>query len=179
MLALYPRQLRLPLRWPGTDPFALVPPRGTAGDGASAADGSLRTLCPPSTIRRRNPRLQGDIGMGAALGWFLSQGYRVALPLGESQPWDLIVEDHEGRVLRVQVKTTTHRSPYGRYVVTLATRGGNQSWNRVARKFDANVVELLFVLTDDGDRYLIPTHVIGACTALSLGPMSQYRLERG
>ncbi len=92
-----------------------------------------------TTIRRRNPRHQGDIGVGAAIAYFMSIGWRIAIPLGESQPWDLIVEDPEGGgPQRVQVKTTTHRNPRGTFVVMLRTCGGNQSWNRVVRKFDCD-----------------------------------------
>jgi hypothetical protein len=78
------------------------------------------------TIRRDNPRKQGDIGVGAAIAWFMANGYCVLMPLSESQPYDLVVDDGE-RLQRVQVKTTTAKSPYGRYVVSLQTAGGNQS----------------------------------------------------
>jgi hypothetical protein len=58
------------------------------------------------TIRRANPCLQGRIGLGAAIAWFCEAGYEVAIPLNDSQPYDLVVEDAEGRLLKVQVKTT-------------------------------------------------------------------------
>ena len=80
------------------------------------------------TIRRTNPRLQGLIGLGAAIDWFTRNGYFVAIPLNDSQPWDLIVEDTAGVVSRVQVKTTTSRSPAGNFVASLQTTGGNQSF---------------------------------------------------
>ena len=160
MLATLPRQLRLPL--PDLRRPRPVPPPLPAG-----------------TIRRTNPRLQGDIGMGAALGWFLSQGYRVALPLGESQPWDLIVEDAEGRVLRVQVKTATHRNSRGRFVVQLKTCGGNRSWTGTVRLFDPDAVEMLFILTDAGEQYLFPTSAVAARSQLSLGAATEpFRLDR-
>lgn len=130
------------------------------------------------TIRRRNPRHQGDIGVAAAIAYLASEGYRVAVPLGESQPWDLIVDRDGEPAQRVQVKTTTHRSPYGVFVAQLQTRGGNRSWNGVSRDFDPRVVEWLFVLTDDLDCYFIPAERITARTALNLGTkMQRFRVE--
>lgn len=35
------------------------------------------------SIRRDNPREQGTIGVAAAIRWFISNGYTVALPIGE------------------------------------------------------------------------------------------------
>lgn len=131
----------------------------------------------PDTIRRDNPRIQGNIGMAAALGYFVAHRYDVALPIGESQPWDLIVQARDvddPRPERVQVKTTTFRSPYGIYVVQLKTCGGNQTWTGLVRHFDPKAVEWLYVLTDDYDHYLIPSEVIRATTTLSLGR----RMER-
>ena len=123
----------------------------------------------PTTIRRQNPRRQGDVGVGAAIAWFMERGYRVAVPLGESQPWDLAVEHPEvSGIQRVQVKTTTHRNRRGVFAVRLATSGGNRTWQGVARRFDLTSVELLFVLTDDGARYVIPTHGLQAEVELTL-----------
>ena len=85
------------------------------------------------TIRRTNPRLQGLIGLAAAIDWFTRTGYFVAIPLNDSQPWDLVVEDSLGVVSRVQVKTTTFRSPSGNYVASLETAGGTRALPRASR----------------------------------------------
>jgi hypothetical protein len=120
------------------------------------------------TIRRGNPREQGAIGLGAAISWFLSQGYHVSVPVAEIQRYDLVVGDDDG-LKRVEVKTTTHKKR-GKYVVVIRTCGGNQSWNGIVKKFDPDEVELLFVLTDDGSQYVIPTEHVQARTMLTLGP---------
>lgn len=73
------------------------------------------------------PRLQGDIGELSAMGWLVGQGAKVFLPLGHSPDVDLVADLH-GRLVRVQVKTS-NCIQHGRYCVTLATRGGNQSWS--------------------------------------------------
>lgn len=119
------------------------------------------------TIRRANPRKQGDIGVGAAIAWFMGHGYDVCVPLSESQPYDLVVDDGE-RLQRVQVKTTTAKSPYGRYHVELRTLGGNQSYHTV-KHFDSSRIDLLFVLTDEGDRYVIPAESLTTRSGINLG----------
>jgi hypothetical protein len=131
------------------------------------------------TIRRRNPRHQGDIGVAAAIAYLASEGYRIAVPLGESQPWDLVVDRDGEPAQRVQVKTTTRRVPSsGIFAVRLATGGGNQSWNRIARTFDPAVVEWLFVLTDDRECYFIPADQVRSLYQLNLGKhMDRFRVE--
>jgi hypothetical protein len=118
------------------------------------------------TIWRANPRQQGLIGLTDAIAWFGRQGWSVCLPLIDSQPYDLIVDDG-GRLHRVQVKTTTQRSSTGHYRVQLCTRGGNRSFH-TTKYFDPTSCDLLYVLTDDGSRYVIPTGAIEPRTALVL-----------
>jgi hypothetical protein len=106
------------------------------------------------TIRRANPRLQGLVGLGAAIAHFCEEGWAVSLPLNDSQAYDLIVDDG-AQLLRVQVKTTTFRNPAGNYVCRLETAGGNQSFH-TRKPFDHASSDLLFILTDGGAVYLIP-----------------------
>jgi hypothetical protein len=119
------------------------------------------------TIRRANPRIQGRIGLGAAIAWFCKEGYEVAIPLNDSQPYDLIVEDVRGRLLKVQVKTTTARNSAGNYVVALRTVGGNQSFS-TAKPFDHASSDLLFVLTDAEEIYLIPCRDFSNTNSIAL-----------
>ncbi len=134
----------------------------------------LRTV-DSMTIRRKNPRLQGLIGLGAAIDWFTRHGYFVAIPLNDSQPWDLIVEDTAGTVSRVQVKTTTQRVRNGRFLVMLETAGGNQSFS-TRKPFDNRRSDVLFVLTDDAGIYVIPCAEITTTRSLTLsGKYEQYR----
>jgi cyclic-di-GMP-binding protein len=131
------------------------------------------------TIRNRNPRLQGLVGLGAAIDWFTRHGYFVAIPLNDSQPWDLVVEDAAGVLSRVQVKTTTHRKPNGNYGVRLETAGGNQSFH-TRKPFDNARAELLFVLTDSGGIYIIPCRDITAQREITLSRRySSYRMVVG
>jgi hypothetical protein len=163
---------------PGPSPGAAGPgvlseagtTRGTVA--AHHAKGDARAS---DTIWRANPREQGLLGLTDAIRWFGSQGWSISMPLIDSQPYDLVVDDGQ-QLHRVQVKTTTRRSPYGIYVVQLETRGGNQSFN-TGKPFDPGACDLLYVLTDARTRYLIPTGMITSKTAMSLGrKVSTYRL---
>lgn len=118
-------------------------------------------------LRQRNPKKQGDVGLGAAIGWFTAHGYTVSVPLTDSQDYDLIVDDGND-LLRVQVKTTTFKMK-AHYVVALKTCGGNrkEAWNK---RFDHSSVELLFVLTEAGDKYLFKTSDFTAGSSMNLGP---------
>jgi hypothetical protein len=114
---------------------------------------------------QKNTRKQGDVGLGAAIAYFTSIGVTVCLPLTDNQNYDLVIEDNG--LKRVQVKTTYHKAPSGNYRVALRTCGGNQSRSSV-KFFDCNSVELLFVLADNGARYLIPTSSFGNLNTLTL-----------
>ncbi len=106
--------------------------------------------------------------MGIAIGWFACAGFTVCLPLTDSQPYDLIVDDGIHGLQRVSVKSTTQvKGPY--YDVGLRTQGGNKSQFTI-RKFDPDQVEILFVACSNGDRYVIPTSAFAARSYLRLGP---------
>ena len=120
-----------------------------------------------SVERRISRRLQGDIGERSALSWLIDQGAKVYLPFGHSPDVDLIA-DFGDRLSRVQVKTTTVNRNR-RWVVSLATRGGNQSWSGLVKYFDPGRCDDLFVLAADGRRWFIPSRDVDARAGLVLG----------
>jgi hypothetical protein len=132
-------------------------------------------------INRRN---QGDLGEFSAMDWLASKGALVWIPLGHSPDVDLMAEV-QGELLRVQVKTSTYRltTPGGhnRWAVSVATNGGNQSWNGMTKEFDATLVDRLFVLVGDGRRWFIPAAFVESARRLSLGgnKYSEFEVERG
>jgi PD-(D/E)XK nuclease superfamily protein len=129
-----------------------------------------------------NRRRQGDLGEASAIEWLTRQGATVSAPLGHSPDYDLVAEIG-GRLLRVQVKTTTFRrtTPDGheRWEVSICTNGGNQSWSGVAKQFDPTRVDALFVLAGDGGRWLIPASAVEGATNLRLGgwKYSEFEIE--
>jgi hypothetical protein len=119
-----------------------------------------------------NRRRQGDLGEASAIEWFSRLGATVFIPFGHSPDVDLVVQ-LDGRLLRIQVKTSTQfaETPDGhaRRVVALRTCGGNQSWSGVAKQIDPADLDFLFVLTGDGRRWLIPSDCLEARNSIRLG----------
>ena len=127
----------------------------------------------------RNPRRQGDLGEFSAIEWLWSKGYPVWYPLGHSPDVDLVTR-FDGRLVGVQVKTST--LPYKRgWALTICTRGGNQSWNGLVKRFSADRCDWLFALVADGRRWFIPADAVEGTTAIVLGgpKYAQYEVESG
>ena len=118
------------------------------------------------SLYQKNTKKQGDVGLGSAISYFTSKGLTVSIPLTDSQDYDLIV-DMDG-LKRVQIKTTRYRKPSGNFGVNLRVNGGNRSGIDKTKFFDKTKVELLYVLTEENDRYLIPTHIMTQRNSLSL-----------
>lgn len=135
-------------------------------------------------VRARNRSQQGDLGEASAMQWLTHVGGLVLVPLGHSPDYDLIA-DLNGRLLRVQVKTSVQeiRTPNGhlRHPVSLVTCGGNQSWTGVSKLIDPDSIDYLFVLTGSGRRWFIPAGELGGSRAIQLGgdKYSEFEVEVG
>lgn len=115
---------------------------------------------------KENSRKQGDVGLGAAIAWFTSQGHTTCVPLTDSQKYDLIV-DIDNDLKKIQVKTTYFKRN-SRYEIMIKTCGGNKS-NSIMHLFDNTASDYLFILTEDSTKYLIPTNKITAKHMIVLG----------
>ena len=104
-------------------------------------------------------------------------GANVCFPLFHSPDFDLIAEV-DGRLIRVQVKTSTLERGSS-FQVQLATSGGNQSWNGVVKFFDPARCDYLFVLVADGRRWFIPAAEIDCKRAIVLGNDKYAEFEVG
>lgn len=125
--------------------------------------------------RHPNSRVQGDAGLGIAIAYFSRIGVRVGIPLTDSQPYDLMI-DNAGELSRVQVRTTTTRR--GRYYfVSLKTVGAN-STKVITKLFDRFAYEWLFVVCGDATAFLIPSEAITARHSIQLGRnFEAFRIE--
>jgi hypothetical protein len=125
------------------------------------------------------PRQQGDLGEAAAIHWLIRQGYAVFTPLNHSPDVDLLAVRGE-ETLRIQVKTCGAWRK-NRWTVATCTRGGNQSWNGIVKRFSASRCDFLFVLTGDGRQWFIPADVIDGGNGVALGgpKYSEYEIEHG
>ena len=112
--------------------------------------------------------------------WLVSRGARVYIPVFHSPDVDVIAQV-DGRLLRIQVKTSNCRNRRGRWEVSISTRGGNQSWSGVAKYFDPSRCDLLFVHVGDGRRWLIPSRALECRSGLTLGgpKYSEFEVEPG
>lgn len=108
---------------------------------------------------------QGNLGLGQAIAHYTSKCIPIAIPLNDTQGYDLIIDD--GILKRVQVKTTKFTSSAGDFKVQLRNTGGS-SGKSVIRLFDKSKSDILFVVTQSGDKYEIPTSVINVRNSLTL-----------
>ncbi len=105
----------------------------------------------------KNSKKRGDAGLGIAIAWFTAAGYTVCIPLTDSQDYDLVI-DRNG-LHRVQVTTCSQKQPSGNYVVELRTVSyGGKDYN--IKHFESKAIDYLFVITDVGEKYLIPSNVL-------------------
>ena len=127
-----------------------------------------------------HPRRQGDIGEASAIEWLTSIGAFVLKPLFHSPDYDLVAE-MEGRLVRIEVKTSGRQNERGRWEVRICTQGGNQSWNGVTKRFDPTRCDYVFVHVADGRRWFIPAARIEAELEIKVGAPKyrQFEIERG
>jgi hypothetical protein len=131
-----------------------------------------------------NRSRQGAIGEASAIEWLTSVGATVFVPFGPSQDCDLVVQIG-GRLLRIQVKTSTCRTRTSkgaeRWEVQLATSGGNQSWSGLTKKFDPNRVDFVFALVGNGRRWFIPASSLDVERRINLGgpKYSEFEIDPG
>lgn len=125
----------------------------------------------------KNTKKQSDAGVGLAIAYFTMLGLTVSIPLTDSQDYDLVVEI-DGVLKKVQVKTTNMQESSGSYAVSLRILGGNAKANFVSKHNSEMVYDLLFVVTGDGSKYLIPRETLAHLkSAIVLGKKyDHYRL---
>jgi Holliday junction resolvase-like predicted endonuclease len=126
-----------------------------------------------------HPRLQGDFGELSAAMWLTAQGARVSKPIGHCPDYDLIA-DFGDRICRVEVKTCTSFRQ-GRWITSICTRGGNQSWNGLVKSWEVDRCDYLFVHVLDGRRWFIPSAAIEVRNVVMLGgpKYAEFEVEPG
>lgn len=115
-----------------------------------------------------NSKKQGDVGMCYAIAYYSKLGWTVSIPITDSQDYDLLIENTDNNILKVQVKTSRYLTEGGTYQISLKTCGGNKSGQTI-KKMDKNYIDLVFVLVDDGSCYSIPTERIESSGSMNLG----------
>lgn len=111
--------------------------------------------------------LQGNIGLGMAIAYYTSNGFRVLLPLNDTQKYDLVFDDGS-KLNKVSIKTTRRKNKNKKFFeVQLKNTGGSSGTTKI-RNFDKNDCDFVFVLTISGIMYQIPSKIINSHTSLVL-----------
>lgn len=123
---------------------------GDSDINGSVAERANAPGCKPGSIGRGgsnpsrptlNPRKQGALGIGQAVGYYAAQGYAVFVPIADMSRYDLLI-DTGTQILRVEVKTTTRESGE----VALRTMGGNRSWNGMVKRISEDDCDIVFAV---------------------------------
>ncbi len=108
---------------------------------------------------------KGNSGLGMAIAYFSTNGYVVSIPLNDTQDYDLIIEK-DGKLKTVQVKSTGCKTKNGVYQVSLKSCGGTKG--KTYKTVIDTKVDLLFVLNEEAEMYLIPIDKLSNKTSLNL-----------
>ncbi|MFN2523116.1 MAG: group I intron-associated PD-(D/E)XK endonuclease [Mycobacteriales bacterium] len=135
-------------------------------------------LPPQGTASAMQPHVRHlrDAGAYLVAGAFVLAGHRVSWPL-EPAPYDLVV-DSGGRLLRVQVKTTTQW--VGGFWSCSITRSeyADVSGGKRQVRYRPDEIDAFAVVDGFGDIYVIPVDDVADLTALSLRRYARYRIPR-
>jgi hypothetical protein len=101
----------------------------------------------------RHTQRKGDCAVAKAIASFTLIGYDVLIPLTESAPYDLVI-DKDGDLKRIQVKYTSV------FEVDLRRIHSN-SKGYVIKKTKLNEYDWLYILSADGNEYLIKECLAG------------------
>lgn len=121
---------------------------------------------------------QGNIGLGQAIAYYMSKGYMVALPVNDTQPYDLVVDKFDGKGLqRVSVKTTRYQTDNlaKSFVVKISSSSGmKRSYN----PFDKQSCDLMFIYTISQEIWEIPSLDINSGTMITLNEnLLKYKIK--
>ena len=120
--------------------------------------------------------IQGNLGLGKAIEYFTSQGMTVAIPLNDTQKYDLVV-DFNNKLQRISVKTSRYKKPSGNYEVLLKNCGGSSKEGKI-RPFDNTTCDYLFIYAANEKIYLIPSSDILVSSTLTLcDKYKQYEIK--
>jgi hypothetical protein len=117
-------------------------------------------------MKFKTNKQKGNTGIGIAIGYFMSNGYIVSIPINDTQDYDLIV-DINNNLSKIQVKATGYKTKYGVYVASLRSRGGTKG---VTYKtvLETNI-DYVFIFSADKRMWLIPHKELNQINSINLG----------
>lgn len=144
---------------------------GTRGDGEGVVIPWLMAMADPGEEwwrrLRNNPKGLGEVSQAAFLLKARTMGYKVAIPWGDSEPFDFVVWAGEGATMyRVQVKGTgrLYRRGYEVQPVHSTRRRGK-------RRYTAKEIDVVAAHVQPVDVwYLLPIGAVGRAKSLRFYP---------
>lgn len=113
---------------------------------------------------KRDTNRIGEISESAIMTRFLELGYGVMTPYGGNQRYDLVIEDADGRIWRIQCKTA--RMNKSRTILTFNTSISNVTGkNRQPRNYRGECDYFAVYNAEPRKVYLIPVDEVGISTA--------------
>ena len=110
---------------------------------------------------------KGRAGLAMGIAYFGSNGYNISIPLNDTQDYDLVVEK-DNTFQKVQCKSTSRMNKNKLfYIVKLESYGGLNGGTYYGTVKDSSA-DLLFILTENKDMYLIPINIIVQNRTLTL-----------
>jgi hypothetical protein len=121
--------------------------------------------------KRRNTKAVGDRSELEAMAALIRNGYRISLPFGENQRYDLIADDGE-RLLRIQVKTGRLRNGSINFSCSSMRRADrNRATTWVTRPYTGEIDYLAVYCPQTKEVYLVPeSELVSTCGHLRVDP---------
>lgn len=110
---------------------------------------------------------KGDYGLSIAIRHFIETGHTVAIPISDTQTYDLIVDKTGSVPKKVEVKYTSYKIKSGVYEVSFFS-GRKIGTERFKKEKYTNSFDYLFIVCEDGRLYSIPSYVLSMKRKLRL-----------
>lgn len=103
--------------------------------------------------------------------FLISNGYAVSKPINDFEQYDFIIDDYNGNVYKVQVKTVYYDSNKKRWVGSCVTSHIRGNGKRTNKKYNADSFDYgLFICKKYFAAYLIPINEIAGRRSITFYP---------
>lgn len=115
--------------------------------------------------------LQGTVSELLASSYFVQKGWTVFTPIDGHGEYDLVVEDNNNKLSRIQVKTIYWDSNKNRFLISCVTSHIRGNGRRINKKYKENCFDLLVGVEKNTDSiYIIPFEKIFGRRSITVYP---------
>jgi hypothetical protein len=122
---------------------------------------------------------KGNRALASAISYYSLLDYPIALPLGDTEKYDMIIEENK-KLLKVQCKYTGSLNKKATknisFNIPLYVCGGNRSSGNNKILYENGDFDILYVLTTSGDRYIIPFDDMAGKIVIATGAYQKYKV---